>query len=165
LFDSDGNLVSTAGTNGNGAIQFAKVQPGRYTMTASSGCALFANGADARNGFDIVAGGTVEIVAFGCESPSNVPTHPTNPDPDPGTIGGGGGIDGPGSVGENGGLGDGYHTRNLSMNPLSNVSTLPATGEGANDLADRTLLMLLGLAALCGGAALQLTSRRETSLI
>jgi hypothetical protein len=42
------------------------------------------------------------------------------------------------------------------MNPLANVSTLPATGEGANGMANLTMLMLLGVAALAAGAAVSL---------
>jgi hypothetical protein len=170
LLDADGNVISTATTGGNGTLSFSSLMPGRYSLSTSSGCALFANGADARNGFDIVAGGTVEIMAFGCEEPSGGSEEPTGPGPDPGTIGGedGGTSLGGGSIGSGDGIGlggsalgsPGYHTRNLAANPLASVSTLPATGEGASDMADRMMLILLGLAALSAGAALQLTSRR-----
>ncbi len=170
LLDADGNVISTATTGGNGTLSFSSLMPGRYSLSTSSGCALFANGADARNGFDIVAGGTVEIMAFGCEEPSGESEEPTGPGPDPGTIGGedGGTSLGGGSIGSGDGIGlggsalgsPGYHTRNLAANPLASVSTLPATGEGASDMADRMMLILLGLAALSAGAALQLTSRR-----
>ncbi|MEZ4530952.1 MAG: hypothetical protein R2855_07940 [Thermomicrobiales bacterium] len=46
------------------------------------------------------------------------------------------------------------------MNPLANVSTLPATGEGTDRFANTTLLMLLGLAALAAGAATSLAPQR-----
>jgi hypothetical protein len=47
------------------------------------------------------------------------------------------------------------------MNPLANVSTLPATGEGSTGLTDLTMLMLLGVAALAAGAALSLQPVRS----
>ena len=101
LLDNSGDVIATATTGGNGALSFASLAPGRYSLSSSNGCALFANGSDARNGFDIVAGETVEIAAFGCEEPSNVPEEPSNPGPDPGTIGGGdgGASEGNGSIG------------------------------------------------------------------
>jgi len=170
LFDSNGDLVSTASTGSNGSLSFSSLTPGRYSLSTSSGCALFANGADARNGFDLVAGDTIDILAFGCEEPTGGSEGPTDPGPDPGTIGGenGGATAGGGAIGSSDGSGyggpsfgsPGYHTRNLSANPLASVSTLPATGEGANDLADRMMLILLGFAALSAGAALQLSPKR-----
>lgn len=172
LLDSDGNLVSTASTGSNGTLSFSSLTPGRYSLSTSSGCALFANGADARNGFELSAGDTIEILAFGCEAPSGGSEGPSDPGPDPGTIGGDdggstGGVGG-GAIGSSDGSGyggpsfgsPGYHTRNLAANPLTGVSTLPATGEGTNDLADRMMLILLGFAALSAGAALQLSPKR-----
>jgi hypothetical protein len=170
LLDGNGNVMSTASTGGSGSLSFASLQPGTYSLSSSSGCALFANGADARNGFTIAAGDTVEIAAFGCEEPSYVPEEPEEPGPDPGSIGGGNGnpSGGGGSIGSGDALGNGggfsgapfgpsgFHTRSLSMNPLANVSTLPATGEGANGMANLTMLMLLGVAALAAGAAVSL---------
>jgi len=175
LLDGDGNVVSNASTGGNGSISFGSLVPGTYVLSSSSGCALFANGADARNGFTIAAGDIVEIAAFGCEEPAYVPEEPEEPGPDPGSIGGGNGNSsgGGGSIGNgdalgNGGgfagspfLSSGFHTRSLSMNPLANVSTLPATGEGENGIADLTMLMLLGVAALAAGAALSLQPVRS----
>ncbi|MEZ4507003.1 MAG: hypothetical protein R2848_14405 [Thermomicrobiales bacterium] len=67
LLDGSGNVVSTASTGGNGSLSFTNLVPGTYSLSSSSGCALFANGADARNGFTIAAGDTVQIAAFGCE--------------------------------------------------------------------------------------------------
>jgi hypothetical protein len=174
LIDGNGNVVSTSSTGGNGSISFSSLVPGTYSLSSSSGCALFANGADARNGFTIAAGDTVEIAAFGCEEPSYVPEEPEEPGPDPGSIGGGNGnpSGGGGSIGNGDALGNGsgfssspfvtagFHTRNLSMNPLANVSTLPATGEGTNGMANQTMLMLLGLAALAAGAAVSLQPAR-----
>lgn len=171
LIDANGEVVSTATTGSSGTLSFSSVTPGQYSLGTSSGCAFFANGADARNGFEIAAGGTVEIMAFGCDEPSTAPEEPVDPGPDPGAIGGddgGSSVDG-GSIGSDSGSGlggsalgsPGYHTRNLAMNPLAGVSTLPATGEGTNDLADRMMLILLGMAALSAGAALQLSNRRS----
>jgi hypothetical protein len=170
LLDANGDVVSTATTGSNGSLSFSSLTPGRYSLSTSSGCALFANGADARNGFDLAAGDTIDILAFGCEEPSGGSEGPTDPGPDPGTIGGenGGATAGGGAIGSSDGSGyggpsfgsTGYHTRNLSANPLASVSTLPATGEGANDLADRMMLILLGFAALFAGAALQLSPKR-----
>lgn len=173
LLDGNGEVVSTASTGGNGTLSFGSVSPGRYSLSSSSGCALFANGADARNGFDLVAGETVEIAAFGCDEPANVPENPNNPDPDPGTIGGenGNSSGGGGGIGNNGnGYGGIYgggneNVRNLTSNPLASVSTLPSTGEGANTLVDRTLLMLLALAALAAGMALSLSGHRSKRTI
>jgi len=170
LLDANGDLVSTATTGSNGSLSFSSLTPGQYSLSTSSGCALFANGADARNGFDLAAGDTIDILAFGCEEPSGGSEGPTDPGPDPGTIGGenGGATAGGGAIGSSDGSGyggpsfgsPGYHTRNLSANPLASVSTLPATGEGTNDLADRMMLILLGFAALSAGAALQLSPKR-----
>jgi len=174
LLDEHGDVISTASTGGNGTLSFSSLMPGRYSLSSSSSCALFADGADARNGFDIVAGGTVEILAFGCEEPSGGSEEPTGSGPGPGTIGGedGGSSVGGGSIGRGDGIGfggsalgsPGYHTRNLAANPLASVSTLPATGEGTNDLANRMMLILLGFAALAAGAALQFSSRRGKSI-
>jgi hypothetical protein len=175
LLDADGNVVSTASTGANGELSFSKLLPGTYRLSSSSGCALFANGADARNGFTISAGDVVEISAFGCAEPAYVPEEPSGPGPIPGTIGGGignpnsgGGSIGSGDALGNGGgftgspfLNSGFHTRSLTMNPLANVSTLPATGEGTNRLNELTSLLLLGLAALAAGAALSLQPRRS----
>ena len=175
LLDSNGKVVSNASTGGNGSLSFSSLTPGTYSLSSSSGCALFANGADARNGFALAAGDIVEIAAFGCEEPSIVPEEPEEPGPDPGTIGGGNGNSsgGGGSIGNgdalgNGGgfsgapfLNSGFHTRSLSMNPLSNVSTLPATGEGADGMNDLTILMLLGFAALAAGAAMTVAPGRS----
>jgi hypothetical protein len=173
LFDANGDLVSTASTGSNGSLSFSSLTPGRYSLSTSSGCALFANGADARSGFDLAAGDSIEILAFGCEEPSGGSEGPSDPGPDPGTIGGEdggstGGVGG-GSIGSSDGSGyggpsfgsPGYHTRNLAANPLASVSTLPATGEGTNDLANRMMLILLGFAALSAGAALQLSPDRR----
>lgn len=175
LLDSDGNVVSTASTGGNGSLSFTSLTPGSYALSSSSGCALFANGVDARNGFTISAGDNVEIAAFGCEEPSYVPEEPAEPGPDPGSIGGeneapsgGGGSIGSGDALGNGGgftsapfVSAGYHTRNLSVNPLGNVSTLPATGEGRDDFDRLTLLMLLGVAALAAGVAFSMQPDRS----
>jgi len=174
LLDGSGNVVSTASTGGNGSLSFTNLVPGTYSLSSSSGCALFANGADARNGFAIAAGDTVQIAAFGCEEPSYVPEEPEEPGPNPGSIGGENGnpSGGGGSIGSGDALGSGggftsapfapsgFHTRNLTMNPLANVSTLPATGEGTDRFANTTLLMLLGLAALAAGAATSLAPQR-----
>jgi hypothetical protein len=170
LLDANGDLVSTASTGSNGSLSFSSLTPGRYSLSTSSGCALFANGADARNGFELAAGDTIDIMAFGCEEPSGGSEGPIDPGPDPGTIGGetGGATEGGGSIGSSDGSGyggpsfgsPGYHTRNLAANPLASVSTLPATGEGSNDLADQMMLILLGFAALSAGAALQLSPKR-----
>ena len=144
LLNGDGSVVSTASTGGNGTLAFSSLTPGVYSLSSSSRCALFANGADARNGFSLAAGDLVEIAAFGCEEPSNVPEEPEEPAPAPGSIGGESGnpSGGGGSIGSGDALGNGdgyagapfvspgFHTRSLSMNPLANVSTLPATGEG-----------------------------------
>jgi hypothetical protein len=170
LLDSNGNVIATATTGANGTLSFSSLVPGRYSLSAEGGCALFANGADARNGFDLAAGDSIELAAFGCEEPSSVPEEPTDPGTGPGTIGGddgtgsnggviGGGGDG-GFVGNSPIGGAGYHTRNLAANPLAGVSTLPATGEGANSINDQLLLMLLGLASLAAGAALSLSATR-----
>lgn len=167
LLDANGSVISTATTGGDGTLSFSSLLPGSYSLSASNGCALFANGADARNGFSLNAGDTVEIAAFGCAEPSNVPEEPVGPGP--GTIGGenGSGSENGGSIGtDDGGFGNvplgnpGYHTRNLTVNPLSNVSTLPATGEGSHGMNNLTLLILLGLATLAAGAALGLSSNR-----
>ncbi len=170
LLDGSGKVISTATTGGNGSLSFSSLTPGRYSLSTNSSCALFANGADARNGFEIAAGDTLEILAFGCDEPSGGSEGPTDPGPDPGTIGGetGGSTVGGGSIGSSDGSGyggpafgsPGYHTRNLAANPLASVSTLPATGEGTDALASRMMLILLGFAALAAGAALQLSSKR-----
>lgn len=169
LLNSNGEVVSTASTGGNGTLSFGSVSPGRYSLSSASGCALFANGADARNGFDIIAGTTVDIAAFGCDEPAAIPENPGNPGPNPGSIGGGdsGVSEGGGSVGDTGGFGGisgegaGQNVRNLTSNPLAGVSTLPSTGEGANTVFDRTMLMLLALAALAAAAALDLSGNRS----
>ncbi len=174
LLDSGGNVISTASTGGNGSLAFSRLVPGTYSLSSSSGCALFANGADARNGFTLAAGDTVQIAAFGCAEPAYVPEEPVEPGPNPGSIGGENGnpSGGGGSIGSGDALGNGdgfsgapfvspgFHTRNLSHNPLANVSTLPATGEGANGIASLTLLTLLGLAALAAGAGVSLNPGR-----
>lgn len=175
LLDGSGNVISTASTGGNGSLAFGSLPPGQYGLSSSSGCALFANGADARNGFTIAAGDTVEIAAFGCEEPSYVPEEPQEPGPNPGSIGGENGnpSGGGGSIGSGDALGNGggfagapfanggFHTRSLKSNPLANVSTLPATGEGANGVNDLAMLMLLGVAALAAGAAVSLHPSRS----
>ena len=171
LLDGNGNVVSTASTGSSGSLSFSSLMPGRYSLSSTSGCALFANGADARNGFDIVAGATVEIAAFGCAEPANVPEHPSEPAPGPGTIGGqdGGGSGDYGAIGSDDGYGSGgsslanpeLHTRYLVANPLASVSTLPSTGEGTNGLGSQLLLLLLGLAALSAGGALALSAERQ----
>lgn len=174
LIDGSGRVVSTASTGGSGSLSFTSLVPGSYSLSSSSGCALFANGVDARNGFTVAAGDNVQIAAFGCEEPSYVPEEPEEPGPDPGTIGGENGSPsgGGGSIGSGDALGNGggftgapfaptgFHTRNLTMNPLASVSTLPATGEGADRYANITLLMLLGLSALAAGAAVSLAPQR-----
>ncbi len=170
LLDSNGALVSSASTGSGGSLSFSSVMPGRYSLRASNGCALFANGADARNGFDIAAGDVVEIAAFGCDEPAAIPDGPSDPAPDPGTIGGsdGSGSDGSDTIGsDDGGFGGAplvdpqYHSRSLMTNPLSNVSTLPATGEGNNGPSDQTMLLLLGMAVLSMGLAFGLSSGRR----
>jgi hypothetical protein len=175
LIDSAGNVVSTASTGGGGSLSFTSLTPGIYSLSSSSGCALFANGADARNGFSISAGDTVQIAAFGCEEPSYVPEEPEEPGSNPGSIGGNNGdpSGGGGSIGNGDALGSGggfssapftksgFHTRNLTMNPLANVSTLPATGEGADDMANLSMLVLLGFAALAAGAAVSIAPGRS----
>ncbi|MCA9859762.1 MAG: hypothetical protein KC438_08570 [Thermomicrobiales bacterium] len=177
LLDGDGNVISTASTGGNGSLNFTHLVPGTYRLSSASGCALFANGSDARNGFTIAAGDVVEIAAFGCDEPATMPEAPVEPAPNPGSIGGGGGAsNGGGSIGNNGGgsvaggignytgssLGNpGYHTRNLVANPLASVSTLPSTGEGTRGLGELSLLALLGFAALAAGAGLSLTQPRR----
>lgn len=167
LLDGNGSVISTASTGGNGSLAFTSLSPGSYALSSSSGCALFANGADARNGFTIAAGDTVEIAAFGCDEPSYVPEEPVEPGPDPGSIGGENGnpSSGGGSIGSGDALGSGggfvgapfvspgFHTRNLNKNPLANVSRLPATGEGGDRMNELTMIMLLGFAALAAGAA------------
>lgn len=170
LLDGNGNVVSNASTGGDGTLSFGSLVPGTYSLTSTNGCALFANGADARNGFVIAAGDRIDVVAFGCADPSNVSEGPAGPGPDPGTIGGsdGSGSESGGSIGSNDGgfgavpLGNrSYHTRSLTTNPLAGVSTLPATGEGDHGLARLYLLMLLGLAAMSAGVAANLASTRE----
>lgn len=54
------------------------------------------------------------------------------------STGGGGGIgnNGNGYGGISGGSNE--NVRNLTSNPLASVSTLPATGEGADTMVDRT---------------------------
>ncbi len=175
LLDGGGNVIATASTGGNGSLSFTQLVPGTYRLSSSSGCALFANGADARSGFSLSAGDTVEIAAFGCEEPSYVPEEPEEPGPNPGSIGGengspsgGGGSIGSGDAFGNGGgfasapfTRSGFHTRSLSMNPLANVSTLPATGEGTDGMKQVTLFLLLGIAALAAGAAVSLQPVRS----
>jgi len=46
LLDANGDLVSTATTGSNGSLSFSSLTPGQYSLSTSSGCALFANGAD-----------------------------------------------------------------------------------------------------------------------
>lgn len=170
LLDGNGSVVSSASTGSGGSLSFSSVMPGRYSLSASNGCALFANGADARNGFDIVAGAVVEIAAFGCAEPASIPDGPSDPAPGPGTIGGsdGSGSDGSDAIGsDDSGFGGApladpqYHSRSLMMNPLSNVSTLPATGEGIDGPSGQTMLLLLGMAALSAGLAFGLSSDRR----
>lgn len=170
LLDADGNVVSAASTGNNGGLSFSSLTPGRYSLSSAGGCALFANGADARNGFDIVAGGTVEIAVFGCDAPANIPSEPSDPGPVPGSIGeqDGTASDDASSIGD--GVTDGFggaplanpalHTRYLVANPLANVSTLPATGEGTDPFRDLRLLVLLGMATLATAFAFGLTTER-----
>lgn len=174
LLDSSGEVVSTASTGTSGSISFSSVMPGRYALSSSDGCALFANGADARNGFDIVAGATVQLAVFGCEEPASIPApeEPAEPEPAPGSIGGGPVGSGPGDYGSVGGdVASGYggaplanpemHTRYLVGNPLASVSTLPSTGEGTNGFSGQLLLAALALAALSAGGALALSGERR----
>ncbi len=167
LLDADGDVVSAAATGSSGALSFSSLMPGRYSLRASGGCALFANGADARNGFDIAAGDTVDIAVFGCDAPT-APQEPADPGPGSGSIGGQDGT-GSGDSGSFGGSWGGgspmqnpdYHTRNLVSNPLASVSTLPSTGEGANGISSQLLMLLLGMAALSAGGALALSTGRK----
>lgn len=165
LLDSSGGIVSTASTGGSGTVSFTSLLPGIYSLTSSNGCALFANGADARNGFSIVAGGTVDVAAFGCAAPQDIPEQPDDSGTDPGTIGGG--WESGGAIGGDDGFGNvplgspAYHSRNLTVNPLSNVSTLPETGEGKSDATERMMMLLLAFAALAAGAAFQLAPDRR----
>jgi hypothetical protein len=168
--DANGSVISTASTGNGGSLSFASLVPGVYRLSSANGCALFANGVDARNGFTIVAGGTVEVVAFGCAAPAPAPNVPTRPDPNPGSIGGGVGTgsDAGGSIGDVSGgtvgsssLGTpGFHTRNLKANPLASVSTLPATGEGRDSLSLPMMALLLALAALAAALGTKIAPLR-----
>jgi hypothetical protein len=137
LVDRTGVAVASGSTAANGTISFEKVQPGRYTLAFESSCALFSGDADVRGGFNVTAGGTINLAGFSCAgSPHNPGNGGHNPDPEhPGGGHPGGHIGGGSSTGGSG-------------EAVASVTTLPNTGAGVGAASGPTLPSLMAMLAL-----------------
>lgn len=173
LYDAGGTPVRTQATSGGGIITWSGVNPGTYTVDTENGiCAAFVDGVDARGGFGIAAGSTTIVKIYSCAPPQDT--------------GGGTGGDGTGGSGDNNGGntgsdnnggnngGDGTQgppdantgendgsDTGAEADEVSNVTTLPSTGQGSLHAPDVPWFALVAGIAACGAAAL--TARKRAS--
>jgi hypothetical protein len=137
LLDKFGTHIASSSTSADGSVAFREIPPGQFTLAFESSCALFSGGADARGGFNVTAGGTINLAGFSCAgSPHNPGNGGHNPNPEH-----------PGGGHSGGHSGDGSSTGG-SGEALASVTTLPNTGAGVGADSGPTLPSLMAMLAL-----------------